>query len=278
MPRKSKPKTPKTEPDEKHPFYPIKIFSQSVSDQKLRFSSEKLGAAANYYVAWLDLMGAGHIMGTSVHKSANFLVRLHMAIETARMESGYELKTLPINDGIFIIGQKKGEVMTVVRHAMILLAARFIATPRPHDRCLMKGAIAFGPVYAGEQLKPGISRRKIRERPEFLERVWFGPPIIQAYKSESTAPPYGIAIHESARSFSAGEDPPFQMTHWLWWQDNSESRPIPNVPPLTVFKDCLALELQGYFDWMKSTLLFHGVSADKLKSWSEACNQYFVSG
>lgn len=265
-------------PSKDHPHYPVRVFAKKVCEDDLRFSSEKLGDASYYYVAWLDLMGAGHIMGTSVHKSANFLVRLHMAVETARMKSGYELRTLPINDGIFIIGTKKGELMTVVRWAMVLLSARFIGTPRPHDRCLMKGAIAFGPVYSGEQLRPGISNKKLRERPDYLERVLFGPPIIQAYKSESTAPPYGIAVHESARAFSAEGEPPFQMTHWLWWQDNAESKPVPHVPSLTDFKDCLAMELQNHFKWMDESLIFHGVSADKIQTWSKMAKQYFSMG
>src|ERR1700743_3546507 len=204
----------------------VRAFAQKVHAEELNFSSEKLAPAENHYVAWLDLMGAGHIMGTSVHKSANFLVRLHMAVELARMKSGYELQTLPINDGIFVVSASKGKVMTVVRHAMILLASRFIATPRPQDRCLMKGSIAFGPVYAGSQLRPGIARKRLRERPDYLERLCFAPRIIKAYKTESSAAPYGIAIHESARAFAPEGERPFQMTHWLWWQDNPESAEI----------------------------------------------------
>jgi hypothetical protein len=138
------------------PHKSIRVFSQKIVDGVLNFSSENLASAENCYVGWLDLMGAGHIMGTSVHKSANFLVRLHMAVEHAKMQSGFDLKTLPINDGIFIISPEKGPLITVIRHAMILLAARFIATPRQHDKCLMKGGIAFGPVYAGEKLRSGI--------------------------------------------------------------------------------------------------------------------------
>jgi hypothetical protein len=265
-------------PSKNHRHYPIRVFARSVSNDTLRFSSEQLSPAENCYVAWLDLMGAGQIMSVSVHKSANFLVRLHMAVETARMESGFELKTLPINDGIFIISPKKGEIMTVVRHAMILLSARFIATPRPHDRCLMKGSIAFGPVYAGGQLRKGISRKQLRERPEFLERLWFGPPIIQAYQNESSAPPYGIAVHESARAFAAKEEPPFQTTHWLWWQDNAESTRIPKLPSLTDLKDVLALELESYFTWMKDTSLFHGASVEKIQFWANSSKQYFLPG
>jgi hypothetical protein len=35
--------------------------------KNLGFSSEKLDLPENKYIAWLDLMGAGHLMGRVVH-------------------------------------------------------------------------------------------------------------------------------------------------------------------------------------------------------------------
>jgi len=205
--------------------YPnIRTFAQRQMQGKLRFTSEHLISAEDFYVGWLDLMGAGHIMSTSVQKAANFLARLHMSVEIARQDSGYAILTLPINDGIFILSKRKSEFIAVLQHAMALLATRFIATPRPHDRCLMRGAIAYGPVYQGRDLVNGISLRKLRVNPGFLDRVYFGPPIIQAYKSESVTPPFGIAIHESARAFSPAGETPFRLTHWLWWQVHDEAK------------------------------------------------------
>jgi hypothetical protein len=187
-----------TEPND---YKNVRRYAQRVTREHLSYSSEKLRAADRLYVGWLDLMGAGHMMSTSIHKTANFLTRLHMAVEVARDSSGCDVRTLPINDGIFLLGPSKGEMMTVIQHTMVLLASRFISTPRPHDRCLMKGAIAYGPVYSGQELSKGITKRKMRENSGFLDRVMFGPPIIQAYRSEGQAPPYGIAVHESAKIF-----------------------------------------------------------------------------
>ena len=68
------------------------------------------------------------------------------------------------------------------------------------------------------------------------------------------------------------------MTHWLWWQDNPESVKVPNLPPLTTLKDVLALELDSYFNWMKTTMLFHGVPAEKVQSWATMSKQYLSSG
>jgi len=262
----------------KDPYDHIRKFSQKVSDQNLGFTTEGLAAADNQYVAWLDLMGAGHIMGTSINKTANFLIRLHMAVEIAIQKSGYKLTTLPINDGVFIISQRKGELITVVQHIMALLAARFIATHQQQDRCLMRGGIAYGPVYMGETLRHGIKKKKLRDNSEFLRRVMFGPPIIQAYKSEGSAPPYGIAVHESARSFAAENARPFQMTHWLWWQTGAEAAAPNGISSLNEIKNCLAVELVGYYEWMAKGLLFQGVTIDKVKQWKESSSQYFSAG
>jgi hypothetical protein len=256
----------------------IRSYSKRLNKEKLGFTSEKIGEPKNCYVAWVDLMGAGHVMSTSVHKAANFLVRLHMCIEIAIRESGYSFRTLPINDGIFIVGQKKGELVTVLQHAMTLLAARFIATIRTHDRYLLKGGIAYGPVYEGQQLVGGVTLKKLREAPQFLERVLFGPAIIQAYKIEASAPPYGIAIHESARAFSPAGEPPFNMTHWLWWQEHKEAKRASGLPSLIDLKDVLASELHRQFDWMASTLILHGISGDTINKWRAAADQYLLGG
>lgn len=260
------------------PFHPIRQYAKRICENELHFTSEALDQAKDLYVCWLDLMGAGHIMSTSVQKSANFLARLHMAVEIARKSCSHDVRLLPINDGIFIVSPKKGELMTVVRHTLILLAARFIGTPRPHDRCLMKGGIAFGPVYTGDQLISGIKMRRLRENPEFLERVLFGPPVIQAYRSEPAAPPYGIAIHESARAFASQGESPFQMTHWLWWQGNDEAKPVPNTPPLAALRDCLAADLDKHFDWLERSLLYQGLTKEKITQWRQMSQQHFAMG
>jgi hypothetical protein len=245
---------------------------------KIHFSSESLSPATNAYVAWLDIMGAGHLMSTSVHKSANCLVRLHMAVELACQGRKFSGRLLPINDGIFIVSQNKSEVMGIMQHALAVLVANFIAIPRPHDRFLAKGAIAFGPVYMGRDLRAGIKAKKLRESATLMEQVLFGPPIIQAYKSEASAPPYGVAIHESARAFAPDGSTPFRMTHWLWWQKIDDGDDLPNFPPLTDMKDCLLGDLQKHFEWMESSLIFHGIDSAKIKGWRSSAEQYFSMG
>jgi len=223
-------------------------------------------------------MGASHMMSTSVQKTASFLARLHMAVEIACSEAGFSGDRLPINDGVFLISKSRTEIMTVVRSILALMALSFIATQRPQDRCLMRGAIAFGPVHFGRDLLPHVGSKKLRSTPGFLGHVAFGHLIARAYQTEGTSVPYGIAIHESARAFAPSGSAPFRMKHWLWWANHSEMAPPKNVPPLATLKDCLQEEFLAHFAWLRSSLVFHGISSDKIGVWEGIVSEYYSLG
>jgi hypothetical protein len=254
-------------------FSNVRNYAQKIRD-KLSFSSENLLLADNYYVAWLDLMGAGHLMGTSIHKTANFLARLHMAVAESRNKIGFSGSVLAINDGVFLTCSSKEEIMTAVREIMALLAYYFVATPRPHDRFFVRCGIAYGPVYFGKNLTAGILNKEIRELVWTFDQVAFGPPIISAYRHEAKAPPFGVAISESARSFAPPGIAPFRMTHWLWWQNQREMERADGAS-LPDLKSCLLQELKSQFKWMRETLIFNEVTLDKIKDWEITSEQYF---
>lgn len=259
-------------------YVAVRAYSKAFRSGSLIFNSEHLQAAANYYVGWIDLMGAGHVMSTSVQKSANILARLHMAVERARVGCSFTGRILPINDGVFIVSSRKREITSMMGRVLIALAANFIAVPRPHDRFLLRAGVAFGPMYFGDDLMPGIQPRALREGSPFLERVMFGPPLIQAYREEAAAPPYGIAVHESARAFHPEGDEPFRMTHWMWWAPNEEVDYPSKLPPLTDLKACLLEELESQFEWMEQSGLYHNLDRAKLERWRLASAQYFRLG
>jgi hypothetical protein len=222
-------------------------------------------------------MGAGHVMSISPAKSANYLSRLHMAVALATASST-DLHLNPINDGVFVTTASKPLIMRVVRDVLAYLSAYFISTGPPQDKFLVRAAIAYGPVYHGGALRACLSLQKQRQHADTFEGVQFGAPIIQAYRAESSAPPYGVAIHESARSFSPGGTRPFRQTHWLWWPTAEELRPLSKFVSLPDLARCLAVDLGRYFDWMRTTLIFHGIAEDKLTQWSRQVEQYFSVG
>ena len=242
--------------------------------KKYRFDSRKIEQVKNCYVAWIDLMGAGHLMSVSVNKSANSLARLHMAVDHAARNLP-DVETLPINDGVFIFSRTKNNAQYAVRDTLIILAGFFIATDDPQNKFMVRGSIAFGPVYRGEDISKGLSQTKQKEHKKTLERVAFGPPIIQSYMSEHHAPPYGIFIHESARAFAPHGDTPFSITHWLWWQNDNKSSAPKGSPDPSSIKDVLCDDLISYFSWMHSSSIFNGVAKEKIDFWDRSCRQYF---
>lgn len=252
------------------------INSWSLRQRELyKFNSEDINSATNCYVAWIDLMGAGHLMSTSIQKSANFLARLHMVSESSKYDSGFDGQTIAINDGIYLISPSRQRIEMVLVLMLARLSGLFLATPRPQDRLLARAGLAYGPVYDSKHLCKGTGVRKIKRFPMIYANVAFGPPIIQAYQSESNAPPYGVAVHESARSFSEPGSLPFRMTHWLWWQASPETIKAGGLPGLSTLKDELRSALCNHFDWMRTTQIFHGLPDGKVEKWKAQVQQYF---
>ena len=261
-------------PDKFDKSHPLRRFTHRLNKTRLYYSSQNLGMPGNYYVGWLDVMGAGSLMQTSMQKTANCLVRLHMSVELARQDTGFGGRIVTINDGVFVITDSKAELMSLFQTIMIHLAARFIETIREQDRFLVRGGIAYGPVIFGSDLEDGIGPKKARRR-NFLSQIQFGPAISLAYKAESSAPPFGIHVDVSARSFSSAGARPFQQKQWLWWQSVDGNPSLKNLPSLTDLRDCLALRLEEYFDWLESSLVHFDLKKEKLDAYRQACTQYF---
>lgn len=244
----------------------------------LRFDSRKLPVASSQYVAFIDLMGAGHTMSTSAAKTANFIVRLHMAVIKAAKTAPSVVRLNAVNDGVFITSHSKGTVMHVLRKTLYLLASWFISTGPPQDKFLVRSAIAYGPVYHGSDLVKGLSRTKTLELSPYISTVQFGSPIIQAFRQEAKAAPFGVAVHESARAFSPTGVEPFKQTHWIWWSPLTEIPQPSGICSLGDLVKCLQCDLLAYFKWMGSTSIYNEVSPEKLKEWTARVTEYFSVG
>jgi len=218
-------------------------------------------------------------MNVSVAKTANAVARLHMAVHHARNSCEFSGEILPINDGIFLASKSKNETCNVLRMTMIMLAATFLCTPVPANRFLYRGAIAFGPVVSGADLSCGLSvKKKEKGVGECLERVMIGSPVIQAYQAETNAPPFGIAVHESARAFAGEGDRPFPSTHWLWWVIGEGERRPEIIGDFGKFKEVLRNEVASHLKWLGHYEMFNRVAEDKIKKYSSMSEQYFSIG
>lgn len=245
--------------------------------ERISFYSERLEKSKNYYVAWLDLMGAGNMMSISIHKAANAIARIQLAVHFAQKDHGIKLQTVAINDGIFFVSESKTEIINVLRSSVIYLVGNFIARPNHPDRFLVRGAVAYGPVCFGSSLTAQLTPAQIRNGAgDAFSQIIIGSPIIQAYRAESLAPAYGVAIHESARSFSPETERPFRSTLWRWWQTDDDGGFSRNTPqPVAPLRDTFLKELYGYLDYLEGTIPFHLISEGKVVQWKKEVERYY---
>lgn len=241
--------------------------------EQIEFSSENLASPQNSYVSWIDIMGAGHLMSTSPQKAANAIVRLHLAVERIARESNFQGLRLAINDGIYIVSDTKATAMNILRGALTLLAGNFVAIVRPQDRFLVRAGLAYGPVYTGPDLLAQFGARRREANTAAIQTVLFGPAIIQAYRSKSAAPPYGVAVHESARSFAPIGEDPFRMTHWRWWYNNDDGSEPRNAP--AQLRSALGFELEKHFNWLIDTEIFHAIDSKYVENMRKSSRDYF---
>jgi hypothetical protein len=241
----------------------------------LHFSIVNLRPAPNRYVAWIDLMGAGHLMSTSMGKSANTIARLHVAVNSAATRTAFTGTRLAINDGIFIVSDSKCEVMSLLRWSIALLGATFL-TITPHNRVMVRAAIAYGPVYHGSDLAPHLGQAKGPLHEGALQNVMFGPPVIQAVQHEHIAAPFGVAIHESARAFAPPNTRPFKSSHWGWWTADEYWR---RQDPFAALANLLGHEIACQYEFIKKNLLFYETphfNPAKIAAYQKRATDYFL--
>ncbi len=220
-------------------------------------------------------MGAGNLMSTSIHKSVNAIAKLQLAVHYASIDHNFKGKTLVINDGVYLVSRDKNETMNMLQTTISTLVGNFIDRRKHWDRFLVRAAIAFGPVYFGNDFSKTLKRfSHDNDAEEAIAQIMIGAPIINAYEAEKSAPVYGIAIHESARAFAPDGQLPFRTRFWPWWlASDKKNSDRDTLKPL---KEVFFKDLEKYLFFMKSTAIFHGVKADKIDEWLSCAEQYYV--
>lgn len=255
-------------------FEHIKSYAEK-KREKYYFDSKIIRRADNKYVLWVDLLGAGHLMTVSIDKTANAIMRLHMAVFNA-CDDRDGILSVPINDGVFIISKSKKDIIVIIKKIIIDLSCVFLATGNPEDRAMLSCGLAFGPVYLGNELGIGLKSDRIKEiYKDIFNQVAFGSAIIQAYKEERNAAPFGVAIHESARSFSPSEEKPFQETHLRWWRSDSDINFNYPSPSLKDLKKFLKISLIEHLNKLEEKFIYNEISIEKINTLRNRIKSYY---
>lgn len=251
----------------------VKSYIKS-SSEKIGFSSKDM-VADNFYVAWVDIMGARYLMENSMQKAANVLARLHASVRYSIDESNASSIIIPVNDGVFIIEKDKKKVMEIMQRVMCYLVGRFIETNNQMDRFMFRSGISFGPVVVGDEVDKYYMNASTSAK-KCLSGVAFGPAISKAYEAEGKASPFGVYIDISARSFCNSDDGPFQISHWLWWNsiNKNNHKTFKGMPSLVNLKNALLSEIDEYFEFLIDGEIFLEIGRDKIKKYQEMARQY----
>jgi len=85
--------------------------------------------------------------------------------------------------------------------------------------------------------------------------------MVQACQSEKYAPPFGIYIHESARSFAPQDTEPIHHV-WMKWFDEQNREGYLNG-------------IKSYFDWFETKPNFMQYNSERIQEHKKMAEEYF---
>lgn len=176
------------------------------------FDSRHLPDPTTEYVVWVDVRGIQSAMGRSISIAANFVFKLHLAILDSLREG---ISSYPVMDGAYLSSTSKDDIIKVLCGIFCRVAEAFTEEDKPEHRFVIRAAVAYGPVIHGSAI-PNEASKDFRDNPEYRGSILLGMPMVQAHISERQAPPFGIYVHESARTFAESNGEPFHAVWWKW--------------------------------------------------------------
>lgn len=219
--------------------------------------------ARSAYVCWIDLMGSRGTMARSLEQSAIDILSLHATADQSHDVDNIDL--LPLQDGLYIVSESQSAMKGFLGNTFNSLAAESIET---YDRFkyIVRGSLAYGEVVLGEDLPEEINS-------EFIsgsfptDALILGAPVTQAYNNESKAPPFGIYVHESARSLvPSGEastaTTPMEFIWWRWYEDKETD------------SEEIYESLEDYFEWCGKNNLRIGYDEKDMERHQDMAEQY----
>jgi hypothetical protein len=232
------------------------------------FNANLLPEPEYHYVCWLDVMGTAQLMLRSLPIAANFVFKLHCAVLEAQEELGLSRDILlyPVMDGVFITSARRNPLQRLLNQTLCRLALTFLNEPQPFHRFLVRGAIAFGPLFHGSSLPDPVADVLARN-PYIRDSILMGIPMAQAYQAERDAPPFGIAAEASSRAFAPEQDHPFRFL-WLDWFRYCS----PPIDPQAMLKG-----LEEYFEWHRRHTHLTAYDIKRIEHHCQLAREYFTS-
>jgi hypothetical protein len=229
----------------------------------LFFNAQLLPQPVDEYVAWVDVMGVQSAMSRSLSISANFVFKLHMAALRAP-NNGVSL--YPVMDGLYIATPSQQAMLEFLRSVFRDIAEEFTAETENLHRFIVRGALAFGPVIHGAAVPASVATDfGTVSGGQYKTSILLGMPMVQSHLAERNAPPFGLFVHESARTFAPAATLPLHHVWWKWVTPGNSQ----------VWNGTLAA-LKLYFEWCRSrpdSILY---DRERIEVHADLVRQYFT--
>lgn len=213
------------------------------------------------YVAWIDVMGIQSSMMRSLHTSANFIFKLHVA---ALEQKKTNMRLYPIMDGVYVATPDKEEMRSFLFEVFSRLAIGFNNETENKYRFLAKAAVAFGPVIHGHNVNEHASV-VLKDNPSYKDSILLGMPVVLANQGERLAPPFGISLHYSALSMATRDEIKWSHNWWSWF-------PFGSSPIAQALKS----NLDSYFEWCENRAGAISYDPVRIKHHKAQAKQYLV--
>ena len=217
------------------------------------------------YVVWLDIMGIQSAMVRSLHTSANFIFKLHIAaLESKKKDDGVRL--YPVMDGMYIVSEKKAVIKKILEKVMMRLIEEFNKQSEHKHRFLARASIAKGYVIHGDTIGDETSDALVYNS-RHKDSIVLGMPVIFAYKSEKEAPPFGVSLHYSAVDILDSDDLSWSYKWWRWFKNSKK---------LDAFKS-FKKNIKDYFRWCSERGYLIEYDKNRMQLHCDMVNQYFFN-
>jgi hypothetical protein len=219
----------------------------------------------NEYIGWIDVMGSESIMLRSLRIASNFVMKLHIAaLRASKIINVVEL--YPVIDGIYLCSSSQKPILQFIDFVYSTLADVFIDETDNFQRFLVRGGLAYGPVMKGSSALNCCD--ELKSNNAYTKQVLIGPPLTQAFKIEEQSSPFGMAVHESVRSFAPKDERVLSLTHYKWWKYATRSNDSSRAEKVSKI-------LLTYFEWCSKHSLELGYKKESIARHKEIAIEYF---
>jgi len=231
------------------------------------FDASYLPEPSNEYVCWMDIMGTQIKMSNSLKTCANFIFKLHSSVIQNKKEG---IRLYPVMDGVYITSSSQREITSLLTNVFYDLTTMFIEETEIMHKFFIKASLAYGPIIHGNAL-PDKANYEFKKHQEYKNSILLGLPMVQAFKNESLAPPFGVFVDESARAFCPEKEQPMSLKWWQWFRYIPEKKPgEKNEFARTLYK-----KMEDYFKWAKENTYFLDYDISRIEIHNKMAQQFF---